>query len=141
MSQTATNIPPALIARLQQMANRQADLQQMMNDPAILANSQRIVAIAREAGQLEPVVSVFQQYKKAQSEVEDLENLLAGGDKEMAQLAESELPSAQARAQELIEQLKDQFLAAEDNAVDSFFLEIRAGTGGEEARPLRPQPL
>ena len=133
MSQTLANIPPALIARLQQMADRHTELQQMMHDPAVLSNSQRIVAIAREAGQLEPVVSVFQQYKKAQAEVDDLNNLLAGPDKEMADLAQADLPAAQARVQDLAEQLKDQFLAAEDNAVDSFFLEIRAGTGGQEA--------
>src|SRR6266487_1349259 len=57
----------------------------------------------------------------------------AGGDVEMAELAAVELPDAEARAEGLLEALKDELLAAEDNAVDSFFLEIRAGTGGEEA--------
>src|SRR5947207_15345937 len=52
---------------------------------------------------------------------------------EMADLAASELPDAEAKAAEQLESLKDEFLAAEDNAVDSFFLELRAGTGGEEA--------
>src|SRR5438034_9315783 len=51
----------------------------------------------------------------------------------MSMLAESELPAARARADRLLEDLKDDFLAAEDNVVESFFLEIRAGTGGEEA--------
>ena len=54
-------------------------------------------------------------------------------DPEMAELARTELPLAASRATELLEALKDDFVAAEDNAVDSFFLEIRAGTGGEEA--------
>ena len=48
-------------------------------------------------------------------------------------MAATELPAVQTQAGELLEALKDQFVAAEDNAVDSFFLEIRAGTGGEEA--------
>jgi peptide chain release factor 1 len=51
----------------------------------------------------------------------------------MAELAVAELPDAELRADQLLEELKFEFLAAEDNAVDSFFLEIRAGTGGEEA--------
>jgi peptide chain release factor 1 len=51
----------------------------------------------------------------------------------MAALAESELPDAEARAADLLESLKDEFVAAEDKAVDSFFVEIRAGTGGDEA--------
>src|SRR5438045_1377193 len=51
----------------------------------------------------------------------------------MAEMASAELPDARAKADQLLEALKDEFLAAEDNAVDSFFLEVRAGTGGEEA--------
>ncbi|HEX8050514.1 MAG TPA: peptide chain release factor 1, partial [Solirubrobacterales bacterium] len=54
-------------------------------------------------------------------------------DAEMAALAASELPDAEAKANDLLESLKDEFVAAEDKAVDSFFLEIRAGTGGDEA--------
>jgi peptide chain release factor 1 len=51
----------------------------------------------------------------------------------MAALAAEELPGATAKALELMEALKDQLIAAEDDAIDSFFIEIRAGTGGEEA--------
>jgi peptide chain release factor 1 len=54
-------------------------------------------------------------------------------DAEMAELAAAELPDAQVKADALFESIRDEFLAAEDNAVDSFFLEIRAGTGGDEA--------
>lgn len=57
----------------------------------------------------------------------------AGGDAEMAELAAAELPDAQAKVSQMLEALKDEFVAAEDKAVDSFFLEIRAGTGGDEA--------
>jgi len=60
---------------------------------------------------------------------------LAGNkaDAEMAELATMELAEAEPKATALLESLKDEFVAAEDNAVDSFFLEIRAGTGGDEA--------
>src|SRR3954469_19634964 len=47
--------------------------------------------------------------------------------------AGAELPEARVKADALLEEMKDELLAAEDNSVDSFFLEIRAGTGGEEA--------
>ena len=126
-------VPPALIARLQQMADRYAQLQQSLNDPAVLANSQQVVSISRESGSLEPVVTLFKEFQKAYAETEDLEKLKEGTDAEMAELATAELPGAMVKAAELLEQLKDQFLAAEDNSIDSFFLEIRAGTGGEEA--------
>src|SRR5262249_6607974 len=54
-------------------------------------------------------------------------------DRDMADLAAAELPEAEAKAAAQLESLQDEFLAAEDNAVDSFFLELRAGTGGGEA--------
>ena len=54
-------------------------------------------------------------------------------DPDMAELAAAELPQAIQNASQILESLKDQFVAAEDNAIDSFFLEIRAGTGGDEA--------
>src|SRR5262245_46384878 len=105
-----------------------------MNDPAILANAQRLIAINKELGQLQPVVERYNEYRKAREQVSELELLSANKtDVEMSVLAESELPEARAKAEALLEALKDEFLAAEDNAVDSFFLEIRAGTGGEEA--------
>src|SRR3954465_1847623 len=123
----------ALIRRLDQTAARFDELQQQMSDPAVQANSARLVATSKEAGQLEPVVRRYREYQKAHDSAAELRELRAGSDKEMAELAASELPGAEAAAAAMLEALKDEFLAAEDNAVDSFFLEVRAGTGGEEA--------
>ena len=123
----------ALIRKLDQTAARFDELQQQMNDPAVLTNSSRLVAISKEAGQLDPIVSKYREYQKAHDSAAELRELRSGADKEMAELAASELPEAEAKSGALLEELKDEFLAAEDNAVDSFFLEIRAGTGGDEA--------
>src|SRR5262245_37157124 len=104
-----------------------------MNDPAVLANPQRLIPVNKEVGQLQQVVDRYLEYRKARDEVAHLEELVANkADAEMSQLAETELPDVRSKAGKLLETLKDDFLAAEDNAVDSFFLEIRAGTGGEE---------
>src|SRR5205814_7982474 len=95
---------------------------------------QRVIAASKESGQLEGVVTMFRHYKEAAKQVEELSEMSANkSDADMAELAAAELPEAKAKADALLEKLKDEFVAAEDNAVDSFFLEIRAGTGGEEA--------
>lgn len=130
---TGLGIPAALSAKLEQMAARYRELQDQLNDPAVLGQPQQVIAVSRESGSLEPVVSLFGQYQKATRELGEMEEMKNGGDAEMAELAEAELPGAREKVRALGEELKDQFLAAEDNAVDSFFLEIRAGTGGEEA--------
>ncbi|MCC6423966.1 MAG: peptide chain release factor 1 [Phycisphaerales bacterium] len=124
----------ALIKKLRQMQERFEELQSALSDPAVLSNPQKVVPFTRESGQLEPVVGRFREYQQTLRNVEELRQLIENrSDPEMAELAEAELPQAQAGADRLLEELKDELVAAEDNAVDSFFLEIRAGTGGEEA--------
>jgi peptide chain release factor 1 len=123
-----------LIRKLDEMRQRHDALQESMNDPAVLSNPQKLVAASKESGKLEPVVSRFREYLKTEQTIRELEEMAGNpADAEMAQLAAAELPGARTRAVELLEALKDELVAAEDNAVESFFLEIRAGTGGEEA--------
>ena len=132
MSTSPTEAP--LLRKLDEIAGRYNSLQQSLNDPATMSNIPRLVSITKESGQLEPVVSRYREYLKSRSAVEELREMVANkADKEMAELATAELPEAEAKATRQLEALKDEFLAAEDNAIDSFFLELRAGTGGEEA--------
>lgn len=130
---TTAAAPAPLIRKLDEMAARFDHLREQLNDPAVLSNPQKLIAISKETGQLEPVVSRYREYQKTIRSAQDLAELAAGGDPEMAELAADELKQARARAESLLEELKNDLVAAEDLAVDSFFLEIRAGTGGEEA--------
>jgi peptide chain release factor 1 len=123
-----------LVRKLEEMSQRFQALQDSLNDPAVVTNPQRLVAASKEAGQLEPVVTRYRDYVKAVGAAAELRELAGNaGDPDMAELAAAELPDAVAKADAMMEVLKDEFVAAEDNKVDSFFLEIRAGTGGEEA--------
>jgi peptide chain release factor 1 len=123
-----------LIRKLDEMRQRYDSLQTSMSDPNIQANGPKLVAISKESGKLDPIVTRYTEYRKTLAVIHELEEMAANpAESEMAQLATDELPATRARAAELLESLKDELVAAEDNAVDSFFLEIRAGTGGEEA--------
>jgi peptide chain release factor 1 len=134
MSDVLAAVPPSLIRKLEELLVRHDELEQQLTDPAVLANSQRLIALSKEKGQLDPVVEKYREYCKASESAGELRELSENrADHEMAELAAAELPGAQAKAAEILESLKDQFVAAEDNAIDSFFLEVRAGTGGEEA--------
>ena len=141
MTQTAAPPPgraahaDPLIRKLDATAARYDELQASMNDPAVLSDAQRLIGISKESGQLGPAVALYRAYQAKVEESENLRQMVEGDDPEMAELAEAELPDAESAAADLLEQLKDAFVAAEDEAskVDSFFLEIRAGTGGEEA--------
>ena len=134
MTQTTTIADSPLLRRLDQDLHRYEELQTLLNDPAILSKPQQVIAISREAGQLQGIVAKYREYQRARDAAQGLRDLIENkADAEMAELAAAELPEAQAKVEAMLEGLKDEFIAAEDNAVDSFFLEIRAGTGGEEA--------
>jgi peptide chain release factor 1 len=123
-----------LIRKLDEMRQRYESLQASMNDTEVLSNPQKLIAASKEAGKLEAVVNRFAEYLKAEKNARDLEEMAGNkGDAEMSEMAAAELPAARAHGGELLEALKDELVSAEDNAVESFFLEIRAGTGGEEA--------
>jgi peptide chain release factor 1 len=123
-----------LLRKLEELTARFATLQNSLNDSALLTNPQKLVAVSKEAGQMEPIVTKYRDYLKSNENVGQLQTMAQNkADPEMAELAAAELDSALAQSAALLESLKDEFLAAEDNAVNSFFLEIRAGTGGEEA--------
>jgi len=134
MAEATLAAPSALIRKLDDRLARYSELEGLLNDPAVLGNPQRLVALSKERGQLEPVIERYRQYHKSVETVRELQQLAENtAEADMADMAREELPQAQARAGELLEGIKDEFVAAEDNAVESFFLEIRAGTGGEEA--------
>lgn len=123
-----------LVRKLEEMASRFEFLRQQLNDPAILANAQQLIAISKESGQLEAVVEQYRAYQRAEKDLAGLREMVESrADPEMAEMAQAELPDAEAKAHQILESIKDELVAAEDNAVDSFFLEIRAGTGGDEA--------
>ena len=126
-SPTAT----ALLRRLDDLAKRFDELQSQLQDPAVLTSGPRLVGITRESGQIEPVVQRYREYLATQKYADELTAMAT--DPEMAAMAAEELPEVKEKATQQLEGLKDEFLAAEDNSVESFFLEIRAGTGGEEA--------
>ena len=134
MAEVLAAPPPTLIRKLDEIDLRFNELEAQMADPSIASNSQKIVAVSKEKGKLETIVAKYRDYKQAAAQVAELMELSENrADPEMAELAVSELPAARRKAHDILESLKDEFVAAEDNAIDSFFLEIRAGTGGEEA--------
>ena len=123
-----------LVRRLEQMAARFRELEDQLNDPAVFGSPQKLVPLTKEKGQLEPIVGRYAEYRAAVKAAEELREMAGNkADAEMAEMAAAELPEAEAKAGALLESLKDEFVAAEDNSIDSFFLEIRAGTGGDEA--------
>src|SRR5689334_24946162 len=93
------SIDSPLIRKLAETKRRFVELQESLNDPAVLSNPQRDIAASKESGQLEGVVTMLRQHKEAAKQQEELTEVSAHkADAEMSELAQSELPDARTKA-------------------------------------------
>jgi peptide chain release factor 1 len=124
-----------LIARLQELADRADTLNGQLSDPEVASDPTRSITITKELARLKQLVEPFKAFRKVRGQLEDARILLAdrSQEAELRELAELEAGELQTRHDEILESLKGAIVTDEDAAIDSIILEIRAGTGGEEA--------
>jgi len=125
----------SILAKLDQIEQRYRDLEGQIADPAMATHSMQLVHLSKEAGKLRPVVTKYRQYKQAVASLEEARQIAgdSGADKDLKALAEEEITRLQGRSEGLLEEIVNTLVMAEDDAVGSVIMEIRAGTGGEEA--------
>jgi len=123
-----------MLARLDEVARRFAELKDEQALPEVLTNRKRMLEIARKLSELEPVVNAYQEYRRLHDEQRGARELLnSEPDAELRELAEAELRELEAAIATKEEQLKVLLLPADPNDRRNVVLEVRAGTGGEEA--------
>src|SRR5215813_14202026 len=104
-----------------------------MTDPAVLAEGAKLAAVAREHGSLAKVATKYRRFKSLVDEVAELKRMSDAGSPDEKELAEAELPDARHKREELWSELLDMTVGGEDANRSRCVMEIRAGTGGEEA--------
>jgi len=120
--------------KLNQIENRFLELEQMMADPAVAADYQRVTTLAREQSELREVVEVYRRFKRVKDELDDAQELLeTSDDADMKDLAEAEIEELVAEDEELTELLKLLLVPKDPRDQKNVIVEIRAGTGGDEA--------
>jgi len=134
MPDLIAEVPPTLLAKLDSLAADYDDIEQRLSDPAIASDHRQARALSMRRSALEPVVSGYREFRRLAAEAAGLREVMeSGGDRELAELAGAELPEVEARAAAVLEGVKKKLVHSDDQAVDSVMLEIRAGTGGDEA--------
>jgi peptide chain release factor 1 len=119
---------------LDQSVSRYRDLERQLADPAVIADRTRYAQAAKEHGRLAKVVKPYLDYQQVSEAVTQAEALLAAEtDPDMRAYAEEELAELRARQQSLHARLEEQLLVDPSEDFESLILEIRAGTGGDEA--------
>jgi len=127
------SIDPNLRTKLEQLDASYTELSDQLADPQVLADHRQVAALSIKRAAIEPVVEGFRAYNTLRAEAYELVQAIDGDDEELALFAREELPQVESRANETIEQIKQTLVTSDDLAIGSVILEIRAGTGGDEA--------
>ncbi|HEX7243200.1 MAG TPA: peptide chain release factor 1 [Longimicrobiaceae bacterium] len=121
--------------RIQEIERKHHELSHLLADPAVIADPKRLRDLSREHSLLSEVVETAAQLRRARQELEDARALMAdaGDDPELAAMAQAELDTLPARVEELEERLKLLLIPRDPLDDRDAVVEIRAGTGGDEA--------
>ncbi len=109
------------------------ELERLMSDPEVLADSNRMAAAAREHGSLARLAKKYRRFKALNGEIAEVTEMLSSSDAEEREMAEAELPELKSPREEIWNELLDMTVGGEDANRVRCVMEIRAGTGGDEA--------
>ena len=123
----------SLQLKLENLAERQLELHALLADPEVIGNQNKFREFNKELAEIGPVVECFKKYRDNLDVIESSQEMLNDTDKEMRELATEELQSAEEENSSLEIDLQKLLLPKDPNDNNNIFLEIRAGTGGEEA--------
>lgn len=126
---------PPWMARIEEMSRRSDEVAGQMNTPEVAANGPMIVKLAREHGQLEKTVKPYRAYKQFTQQLRDNQAILddPASDAGLKELAEAEISDLSAKRDAIIQSLQAKLVTGDEASISSVILEIRAGTGGDEA--------
>jgi peptide chain release factor 1 len=122
-----------LIDKLDQLSDRHEELHALLSDPDTISDQNAFRTLSIELSDIDPVIESFQSYKTLQNELEETQLMANDEDREISQMAKDELPGLESRIESLEDTLQILLIPKDPNDNKNVFLEIRAGTGGDEA--------
>jgi len=125
----------SLLTKLDEIEARFREIEKQIADPVIAGDSAKLIALSKEKGKLKAIVTKYRQYKTAIAGIKDAEEILNDStvDEDFRALAKEELSQLQDKKNALLEEIQNTLAMADKMDVNSVIMEIRAGTGGEEA--------
>ncbi|MCC5811163.1 MAG: peptide chain release factor 1 [Ectothiorhodospiraceae bacterium] len=119
--------------KLEQLQGRHEEISALLADPDTIGNQNRFRDLSREYARLEDLVQTFQAFRKAEQDLAAAREMQQDNDPDMRAMAEDEVAAAEEILEELNERLQLLLIPEDPNDNANIFLEIRAGTGGDEA--------
>jgi peptide chain release factor 1 len=124
---------PSILKKLQAMLTRSDELKELLSDPKVTNDMNRYRDLSKEYSQIEPYMHTFLQYQQYEKQLEESKILLDEEDPELQQLAKQEVKAIEEAILKMEEDLLIALIPKDPHDENNIFLEIRAGTGGDEA--------
>ncbi|HBI21012.1 MAG TPA: peptide chain release factor 1 [Legionella sp.] len=123
----------SIALKLEQMLERFQEIGRLLSEASVIADQNQFKALSKEYAQLEPVATCYDLYLQAAANVASLQDMLDGQDVELAQMAAEEIDAAHACVETLDDELQWHLIPKDPDDERNVYLEVRAGTGGDEA--------
>lgn len=124
---------PGIRQRLVEVSERFEEIEHLLASPDVISNRHQFQKLSREYGDLEPVMQVWKEYQEVETAASDAEDMRDEPDPEVRRMAEEELVGIRDKKERLENRLQTLLLPRDPNDERNIFLEVRAGTGGQEA--------
>ena len=123
----------SMLKKLDQLENRINEIQDLLLDSETVKDIEKYTLLNKEFSDLKPIVDKFNEYNQITKSIEDANEIINSGDKDLKILAEEELKESINKPEKLEQELKLMLLPKDSADAGSAFLEIRSGAGGDEA--------
>ncbi|NVK30895.1 MAG: peptide chain release factor 1 [Gammaproteobacteria bacterium] len=124
---------PTIKRKLEALLERLEEVSSLLGEAEIIADQDKFRALSREYASLEPMLACYKQYNQAQDDLNEAKLMVDGDDPDLAEMAAEEIKPLQAQIETLEQELQTYLIPRDPHDASNVFLEIRAGTGGDEA--------
>ncbi len=127
------SLSPRIVQRLEEISDRHAEIESLLGDPEVVSNHESFSSLSREYSELQPVVTAYERIRTIEDEIEEAEELLQEEDEDLRTLARETIEELRPSLNDALEGIELLLVPSDPDDKANVFLEIRAGTGGEEA--------
>ena len=125
----------SLLNKLEQLNQRHIEIEGLISDPSVASDPTQLIALSKEQGALKHIVAEYRKYLSSKAQIEEAQAILSDpeADPEYKELAQDEMSELEPLQETRLQELQNTLVMADDLNIGSVIMEIRAGTGGDEA--------
>jgi len=126
-------VKDSIRSKLEHLVERLDEVNALICEPDVINDQKKFTTLTKEYSKLTPIIETFNSFNSAQEDLDEAMDMINSGDADLKEMAQEELPMLKAQIIEFETQLQTMLLPTDPNDDANIFLEIRAGTGGDEA--------